>query len=124
MSFQGGSLAFLRLPQLKKRQPAPTKVRKPHHHHLLAGLGFVWTVLRRCVRGGLLVATLRYVSNRAERKAMSKWRAEALATLATASDADIRLLLKELPPWVISGEQIARPFASGNRQMLCGTAWP
>ena len=36
----------------------------------------------------------------AQKHAKAKWRAEVLSNLATASDADLELIVGELPPWV------------------------
>lgn len=72
-------------------------------HHSAHPIRLVLSVARRCVLPALWLASMRYLNNRAQRKAAAKWRADALQTLETATDAELRLLLKELPPWVVTG---------------------
>lgn len=74
-------------------------------------MAWLWAFLRLLALVAVWIASLFFVKSQAERKASAKWRAEALSTLATASDADIRLLLGELPPWIVSGAAGSRACA-------------
>lgn len=70
----------------------------------------VVSLLPKAVLGLAWWTSLRYVKQRAERQARAKWKADALQKLNSLTDSDLRLILGELPPWVVSGAPLLRPI--------------